>query len=53
MDILSQKLDYIHNNPVRAGIVIIPEHYLYSSAANYAGETGLMEVILLDFGFAL
>ncbi|WP_419698377.1 REP-associated tyrosine transposase [Mucilaginibacter sp. NFX135] len=47
-NMLSQKLDYIHNNPVKTGIVTIPEHYLYSSAANYAGEDGLMEVILLD-----
>lgn len=41
-------LDYIHNNPVKAGIVLSPEHYLYSSAINYAGlpET-LIDVILL------
>ncbi|WP_370996464.1 hypothetical protein [Mucilaginibacter sp. RCC_168] len=50
---LSQKLDYIHNNPVKTGIVTMPEHYLYSLAVNYAGEDGLMEVILLDFDFAL
>ncbi|SIQ92142.1 REP element-mobilizing transposase RayT [Mucilaginibacter lappiensis] len=50
--ILSQKLDYIHNNPVRAGIVIVSEHYQYSSAANYSGEEGMMNVVLLDFGFA-
>ncbi len=36
--ILLQKLEYIHNNPVRAGIVVEPEHYVYSSAANYAGK---------------
>jgi REP element-mobilizing transposase RayT len=53
ISMLSQKLDYIHNNPVRAGIVNLPEHYQYSSAANYAGEGGLMEVLLLDLGFAL
>src|SRR5580698_5056846 len=29
--ILHQKLDYIHNNPVTAGIVEKPEDYLYSS----------------------
>jgi REP element-mobilizing transposase RayT len=29
-----QKLDYIHNNPVRAGIAEKPEDYLYSSARN-------------------
>jgi REP element-mobilizing transposase RayT len=50
---LTQKLDYIHNNPVRAGIVTLPEYYQYSSALNYAGEEGMMEVLLLDLGFAL
>lgn len=32
-----QKLDYIHNNPVEAGIVDKAEDYLYSSARDYAG----------------
>jgi REP element-mobilizing transposase RayT len=30
-----QKLNYIHFNPVRAGIVENPEDYIYSSAWNY------------------
>ena len=30
-----QKLSYIHNNPVEAGIVTKAEHYLYSSAMDY------------------
>ena len=30
-----QKLDYIHNNPVAAGLVAKPEDYLYSSARAY------------------
>ncbi|MEX2336532.1 MAG: transposase [Fulvivirga sp.] len=30
-----QKLDYIHNNPVRAGLCEFPEHYTYSSAGFY------------------
>lgn len=34
---LLQKLNYIHNNPVKAGIVSKPEHYLSSSARIYAG----------------
>jgi putative transposase len=51
--ILSQKLDYIHNNPVRSGIVERPEHYIYSSAVNYAGEKGLIEVVLINTGFTL
>jgi len=29
------KINYIHNNPVRKGIVEKPEDYLYSSARNY------------------
>nr|WP_262918364.1 transposase [Mucilaginibacter straminoryzae] len=44
--ILQQKLDYIHHNPVRAHIVAEPQHYLYSSAANYAGEGGLLDVLI-------
>jgi REP element-mobilizing transposase RayT len=39
-----QKLDYIHENPVRAGLVENPEEYIYSSAKNYAGEKGLVQV---------
>jgi len=43
-----QKLDYAHYNPVVAGIVEKPEDYLYSSARNYYGMKGLIDVILLD-----
>jgi putative transposase len=38
-EVFDQRLDYIHNDPVHAGIVRYPEHpeqYLYSSAGNYA-----------------
>jgi REP element-mobilizing transposase RayT len=35
-EMLDQRLNYIHNNPVVAGIVRYPEEYLYSSAGNYA-----------------
>ena len=41
-----QKINYIHNNPVRAGLVAEPEHYLYSSASNYISGTGLIDVEL-------
>ena len=47
-DFTFQKLDYIHQNPVRAGIVSEPKHYIYSSASNYHGLTGLIEIELLD-----
>lgn len=43
-----QKLDYIHQNPVRAGIVSVAEHYLYSSTSNYCSLGGLIDVVLLD-----
>ena len=41
-----QKLNYIHMNPVRQEIVEKPEEYLYSSARNYAGMNGLIDVIV-------
>ena len=31
-----QKVKYVHNNPVKAGFVVEPEDWLYSSARNYA-----------------
>jgi putative transposase len=43
-ELMSQKLDYIHNNPVRAGLVSNPEDWIYSSASNYAGMGGVIEV---------
>jgi REP element-mobilizing transposase RayT len=33
--VLEQKLDYIHYNPVKAGLCRYPEDYLYSSASYY------------------
>ncbi len=41
---IDQKLTYIHANPVKAGFVSEPEHYLYSSAIDYAGGKGLLDV---------
>ena len=35
---LHQKLNYIHQNPVRAGIVDKPEDFVCSSARNYLGR---------------
>ena len=41
-----QKIDYIHNNPIDAGIVENAEDYLYSSARDYYEEkkVGLLEI---------
>ena len=38
------KIDYIHFNPVRAGIVEKPEEYIYSSAGNYINNKGIIAI---------
>jgi hypothetical protein len=43
---MDSKINYIHENPVRAGIVEKAEDYLYSSARNYAGLDGVLDVIV-------
>jgi REP element-mobilizing transposase RayT len=43
-----QKIRYIHNNPVDAGIVSRPEDYYFSSAVDYAGRKGPVTVSLLN-----
>ncbi|MBI3134315.1 MAG: transposase [Bacteroidetes bacterium] len=45
--VISQKIRYIHNNPVAAGLVFRPEDYRYSSAVDYSGEKGLLEGVVL------
>ena len=42
--VMREKLDYIHYNPVKRGYVDCPEHWRYSSARNYAGQSGLIEI---------
>ena len=46
--LIEQKLDYIHNNPVKAGFVESPEDYLYSSARDYCGIKGLMDIEIIE-----
>lgn len=41
---LEQKIAYIHQNPVTAGLVDNPEDWPYSSARNYLGLEGLLEI---------
>ena len=47
-EILEQKINYTHDNPVRAMIVGKQEDYLYSSARDYAGEKGLVNIQLVQ-----
>ncbi|MBP6431731.1 MAG: transposase [Ferruginibacter sp.] len=44
---LQTRLNYIHQNPVRAGIVEEQQHYLYSSAKDYCRMKGLVKVELV------
>ncbi len=46
-EMIDQKLDYIHNNPVKAMLVDEPYHYIFSSAIDYYGDKGLVEIELL------
>jgi hypothetical protein len=44
-----QKLNYIHMNPVAAGIVDEPEHYVFSSARDYMTKRkGLVEISYIN-----
>lgn len=45
---IKQKLNYIHNNPVKDKIVQYPEDYIFSSARNYAGLESELEVIVVN-----
>ncbi|NOQ72228.1 MAG: transposase [Crocinitomix sp.] len=45
--VISQKIRYIHDNPVEEGYVFRPEDYKYSSAIDYSGEKGLLEGVVL------
>lgn len=45
-EMMLQKLEYIHNNPVKRGLVVSPEHWRYSSAHEWL--TGAIPVLRCD-----
>ena len=45
--VISQKIRYIHNNPVEQGLVFRPEDYPYSSAVDYSGEKGVLNGVVV------
>ena len=45
-EMLNSRINYIHQNPVRAGWVEEPSQYLYSSARDYEGGKGLVKIEL-------
>jgi REP element-mobilizing transposase RayT len=44
-EMMWQKLEYMHYNPVKRGYVDDPTHWRYSSARNYAGMDTLLPVV--------
>jgi len=46
--IIEQKINYLHNNPVAANMVQNAEDYVYSSARDYCGSKGLIDIDFLD-----
>ena len=44
VEMIDQRVEYIHQNPVRALIVECAEDYLFSSSRNYAELDGIIEI---------
>jgi len=48
-EMVDQKLQYVHNNPVHASIVFSAEQYVYSSALDYQrGKKGLLNIEIIE-----
>jgi putative transposase len=47
-EMLDKRLDYLHLNPVISGFVYEPEHWKYSSASDYSGSKGLLDVCIIE-----
>lgn len=48
--VIQEKINYIHNNPVDAGLVYYTEDYVYSSALDYADKKGILDnVVVFDY----
>ncbi|MFD1770379.1 REP-associated tyrosine transposase [Sphingobacterium suaedae] len=43
-EVIEQKLNYIHSNPVEAGFVEEAHHWKYSSARDYSGGKGVLDI---------
>ncbi len=42
--VIKQKIDYVHNNPVETGFVTNPTEWKYSSARNYNDDNTVLEI---------
>ena len=45
--VITEKINYIHNNPVEEGLVYRHEDYVYSNAKDYRGEKGLLNDVIV------
>jgi putative transposase len=45
--VIEQKAEYLHNKPIEAGFVTEAWHWKYSSAIDYSGGKGLIEIAYL------
>lgn len=43
-EVIDQKVDYIHNNPILSGFVLEAHHWKYSSAIDYSGGKGVLNI---------
>jgi hypothetical protein len=43
-DVISQKVEYIHMNPVEAGLVFEAHYWKYSSAIDYSGGRVVLDI---------
>jgi REP element-mobilizing transposase RayT len=46
--VIDQKLNYLHQNPVVESLVFCAEDYVYSSATDYAGQHGLLDILVVQ-----
>ena len=46
-EMLNQKINYVHYNPVERGYIEDPAHWRYSSYKNYLGEPGLLPIEII------
>jgi putative transposase len=44
-EMLLQRINYIHQNPIRQIIVEHPEDFLFSSAVDFAGKKGMVNIV--------
>gem|GEM_PF-1300082 len=45
--VIWEKISYVHNNPVEAGLVFRAQDYVYSRASDYADGKGLLDDIVV------